>query len=216
MSQQVYIYGPDFSTFVRSVKLVCEEKGISYQSGYAPEGRELKFGSQQHLEIHPFAKVPVLLHDGHHVCESSSILRYLEAAFPEPSLQPGDLWQRTLVDQWCGIVAGYIDQAIVRKYLLEFSRPKGPDGTVSLERVEAALPDLRNAIALIEEQLGHGDYLCGEQFTLADALLAPMVHYLCPLPGVEKVLSPDSNIRGYVSRVLQRESGQRVLKPFGS
>jgi glutathione S-transferase len=62
MSDSVHIFGPQFSTFVRSVQLCCEEKGISSTVGAHIDGQRVEFHGPEHQALHPFGKVPVLLH----------------------------------------------------------------------------------------------------------------------------------------------------------
>lgn len=62
-TNSVHIYGPSFSNFVRTVMLVCEEKQISYTTGFEVNGSEIKYKSEQHFNLHPFGKFPVLLSD---------------------------------------------------------------------------------------------------------------------------------------------------------
>jgi len=40
--------------------------------------------SEEYLRRHPFARIPVLEHDGFRLYETQAILRYLDALFPQP------------------------------------------------------------------------------------------------------------------------------------
>ena len=169
---QIHIFGPQFSTFVRSVQLCCEEKGIPYTVGTGVNDQNVEFKGTQHLEWHPFGKVPVLLHGDRHLIETASICRYLDAEFEGPALQPDDPWLRAQVDQWSAMLSLYVDQALVRDYLLEFAFPKGEGGTVRMEKVREAEPEVMRVLALLEAQLGDGNYLVTDRFTIADAIVA--------------------------------------------
>lgn len=118
-----HILGPDFSTFARSVRLYCEEKTLEYTHGLQVDGSSIARHSAEHLALHPFGKVPVLLHGERQVFETTSICRYLDAAFPQSSLQPHDLAQRTEVDQWSAALALYVDDRLIRRYLLLIASP---------------------------------------------------------------------------------------------
>ena len=53
------IYGPALSTYVRTVRLVCEEKGAEYQLVEI----DIMTGahkSPEHLARHPFGRVPCI------------------------------------------------------------------------------------------------------------------------------------------------------------
>jgi glutathione S-transferase len=208
---EVQILGPQFSNFVRSVQLCCEEKSVPYQLGMQLDGSEVVFKSDQHLALHPFGKVPALKHGERTLIETATICRYIDSAFDGMSLQPEDLYQRALVDQWSHIIAGYIDQALVREYLLEFAFPKGEGGSIRMEKVAEQQPNVINMIRLLEKQIADNAFICGEQYTIADALLTPMLDYLEGLPHSAVLLPPESQLHAYLQRMRQRESGKKVL-----
>ncbi|MGM0701456.1 MAG: glutathione S-transferase family protein [Pseudomonadota bacterium] len=211
MSESVHILGPQFSNFVRSVQLCCEEKGIPYTLGFELEGEPLAFGGEKHLALHPFAKVPVLLHGERSLFETAPICRYLDANFDGPELQPHAPWQRAEVDQWSQALSGYVDQALVRHFLLEFVFPKGDGGSIRKERVEQATPEVVRMLNLLERQLEGQAYLVGEAFSMADAILAPMLDYLDGLPAGKPLMAEHPALESYLQRLRQRESSRRVL-----
>lgn len=211
MTATVQIVGPQFSTFVRSVQLCCEEKGIPYTLGAEVDGRPIVLHSPEHYALHPFGKIPILLHGERRLIETPSICRYLDAAFAGPGLQPVDPWLRAQVDQWTGVLALYIDQVLVRGYLLEFVFPKGEGGTVRQDVVAATEPDLARMLKLLDEQLAEGDYLVGDAFTIADAIAAPMLDYLLGLPAAEDVFAAVPRLASYVYRLRKRPSAAKVL-----
>jgi hypothetical protein len=68
------LYGPAFSTYVRSVRLALEEKGVDYNlveidflQGLMPT---------EQIERHPFVRVPAFEHDGFKLYETTAICRY--------------------------------------------------------------------------------------------------------------------------------------------
>lgn len=65
----VVIYGFAQSSYVRTTRLVCEEKGVAYE--LAP----VEFGSPAHLELHPFGKIPAFRHGDLVLHETSAIAR---------------------------------------------------------------------------------------------------------------------------------------------
>ncbi|XKE45253.1 glutathione S-transferase family protein [Halomonas organivorans] len=211
MSASVHIVGPQFSTFVRSVQLCCEEKGIPYTLGAEVDGRPVALHSPEHYALHPFGKVPILLHGERRLIETPTICRYLDGAFDGPALQPEAPWSRARVDQWTGVLAGYVDQALVRRYLLEFVFPKGEGGAVRQDAVAAAQPELARVLGLLEGQLAEGDYLVGDDFTIADAIAAPMLDYLLGLAAAEAFLAETPRLVAYIRRLQARPAATRVL-----
>jgi glutathione S-transferase len=209
--EKPHIFGPTFSTFVRSVMLCCEEKGIDYSVGLTLNGAEVPFKSEGHFSLHPYGKVPVLVLGEHRLFESASICRYLDEIFPGADLQPADPWQRARVDQLCAEVSGYVYQALVVGLLLEFAFPKGEGGAVRLDKVEQALPEAVRIIERLEDVLGGNAFIAGNGYTIADALLIPILDYLVRLPVADRVLSADSGLRRYIQRIQNRPASQGVL-----
>ncbi|MBY5942982.1 glutathione S-transferase family protein [Halomonas sp. DP5N14-9] len=207
----VHIVGPAFSNFVRSVVLVCHEKGIEHSVGMEVEGRRVELHSPEFKALNPFDKIPVLIHGERRLYESVAICRYLEGAFDGPDLLPRDDWTRAQVDQWCAALATQADQAIVRRYLLELVFPKGPNGEVREDRVREAAPEVARILTILEHQLAGRDFLVGDGFTLADALAAPMLDYLEATPPAASLMEAAPNTRAYVERLRSRPSGKAVL-----
>lgn len=208
---QIHIIGLSFSSFTRSVQLLCEELQLDYSLGTEYQGQAFSLGSSALKQINPFSKLPVLILDEQPIYETQSILRYLDNRFHEGLFQSKDLIHNTLIDQWCSAISTQIDSVIVRNYLLEFRFPKGKDGGPDRENIQRAIPKLVEIISLLEQQLAEQDWLLGDTLTLADFLLAPMLHYLVSGPNNADLIGPNSNLRAYVARWLIRPAGQRVL-----
>ncbi len=212
MQQAIQILGPTFSTFVRTVMLCCEEKDIRYQAGLSWDGNEIGFKSAERYALHPWGKVPVIKHQALTLYETASILRYLDDTFDGIALQPADPAQRALVDQWCGALSSYVDKALVRDYLLEFAFPKGENGAVRLAEVAQAEPAVKETLALLNTQLGEQSFLCGEQLSLADLMVLPMLDYLAGLPLGGGLLAEQPVLNAYLQRLRARPSARTVLQ----
>jgi len=79
------LYGTEFSTYVRSVRMAFEEKGAEYK---LHDVSVLKGEQKQaaHLSRNPFGTVPAFEHNGLEVYETSPILRYIDQVWPAPAL----------------------------------------------------------------------------------------------------------------------------------
>lgn len=205
----LHIYGPRFSSLVRSVRLYCLEKGLEVSVGMSVDGQPVPMHSPVHLVLHPFGQVPVLLHDGNKVFETLAICRYLDRAFPGCSLEPEDAATQTLVEQWASALITTVDTRLIRRYLLQVAGPgiAAPLEGAALAQAETAVDKTLDAL---ERQLGEQEFLCGARFSLADALLAPMLDYLTRIQGREW-LATRPGLMAYLQRLRQRPSGREVL-----
>ena len=71
---KITIHGLSPSTFTRTVRMGCHEKGIAYEMVDArPDTID---------PINPFRKIPAVTHGDLTLYESIAILRYLERVFP--------------------------------------------------------------------------------------------------------------------------------------
>jgi glutathione S-transferase len=118
----IIIHGDPRSTFCRSARMACVEKGISHRI------EPVDLSAESYRKIHPFAKMPAMDHGGFRLFEMSAIMRYVDENFDEPSLQPGDGKDRARMEQWISVNNDYIAGDVGRRYLLEYFMPSGPDG----------------------------------------------------------------------------------------
>ena len=68
-----------------------------------------------YLALHPFGRVPALVHDGFALYETAAITRYIDRAFPGPALQPAEPKALARMDQIIGIVDSYGYWPMVRQ-----------------------------------------------------------------------------------------------------
>jgi glutathione S-transferase len=92
--------------------LIClKEKGLDFVSHYVDL---LRF--EQHdpafVKINPNGQVPVLVHDGAVITESTVINEYLEDVFPEVPLRPADPVARARMRVWSKFVDEYFCPAL--------------------------------------------------------------------------------------------------------
>lgn len=203
------IVGPGFSTLVRSVRMYCLEKGLEVTFGLTVDGQPVAFGSAAHRRLHPFCQVPILLHGEQRVFETLAICRYLDREFPTGSA--ASRCDETEVDQWSNALITSVDQCLVRQYLLKIGGPR-PDRTLTAQAIAEARQRADATLAILETQLGDKPFLCGQHFSLADALLAPMLDYLAGIPGHEWRLTAP-RLAAYLARLQQRACGREVLTP---
>jgi glutathione S-transferase len=164
-SEVLRVYRVPFSTKVERVSLALAHKGLEVEwEDVDPADR----GPVERLSGQPL--VPVLVHDGHVIADSTVILGYLEELRPEPPLFPRDEARA----------------AELEVFLDWFNRIwKRPPNEIEAERGQAQ-PDaaridelgreLTGSLELFERILSGRDYLFGE-FSAADCAAFPFLKY---------------------------------------
>jgi glutathione S-transferase len=92
--------------------LLClKEKGLDFVSHYLNLA-EFEQHDPEFVKINPNGQVPVLVHDGAIICESTLINEYIEDVFPEPRLRPEDPVDRAHMRFWTKFVDEYFCPAL--------------------------------------------------------------------------------------------------------
>jgi len=210
------IYGPSFSNFVRSVMILCEENSLDYQTGYDSSGEFIEFKSEAHFALHPYGKLPVLTHGELVLPETASICRYIENLTAFKGGKSFTPQQVARIDAFSAITSIYLDKAIMRDYILEFAFPKGEDGKIRFDVATVAQAEVHKALDIIRGELTNSDTLLSgkeesPQLTVADALIAPMLHYISTLPAGFNLLTEYPELELYLANTMKRASCNKVL-----
>ncbi|RMF03457.1 MAG: glutathione S-transferase family protein, partial [Alphaproteobacteria bacterium] len=159
---ELTLVGVDLSTYVRTARLACEEKGVSYALEMDHIGSLADLQSEAHLRYHPFGRIPVMLHDGFRLFEASAICRYIDASFDGPALIPGERRQAALMEQWISASNDYVSPRVIRSYVLKYAFPQTEDGQPDRAAIEQALPQVRETLKILNTALEEGPYLLGQ------------------------------------------------------
>ena len=204
---ELEIVGPAASTYTRAVRMVCEEKSISYDLKQSPPH------SPDVDSIHPFGKVPVMRHGDFELCESKAIATYLDLSFPGPKLIPTNPRHAALTEKWVSLVNTKMDGVLVRTYLLNYIFPKGSDGSPDRKTIDAVTPEVIQEIDLLDRAVGKGGFLAGDSFTFADINLLPILAYLKNFPESGSAIAAAKDLSAYYQRHATRPSFERTTPP---
>ena len=166
--------------------MTCVEKGLSYE--LLPVAR----ASAEHYAMHPFARMPVLEHDGRFVTEGLAIMSYLDEAFDGPALQPADVDGRTRMREWMSRCGDCVFRDVVRLI------PRGRAPT------EEELATARAVLERVDELIGADQFLAGADVTLADLYLAPQISNA--REKAPELFAPLQALDGWFARVSERPS----------
>jgi glutathione S-transferase len=210
----VVLYGPVYSTYARTARLVLEEKGIAYRlhevDTLSGEGQK-----PEHLARHPWGKVPVLDDDGFSVFETAAITRYIDEAFPGPRLQATDAKQRARMVQICAVLDHYGWHPMVMRVFVQHIVAPMQGGTPDRAVIAEALPLAERALTVVESLMGGGDFLCGETISLADCHLVPILDYFARTDDGREVLARRPRLSAWWNRMEQRPSVVRTRPSLG-
>lgn len=171
----IELHGYQYSVYSWIARLALHEKGVGYNwVEVNPFAEDLP---ASYLATHPFKRVPTLNHAGFALYETGAITRYVDEAFDGPRLQPAGPRERARCSQIMSIVDSYAYWPLVRQVFSHgVFRP--------LMRLEANESEFRRGLAAaprvlaaLETIAGDEQYLCGNQLSLADIHLAPMIGY---------------------------------------
>lgn len=164
-----------YSVYARIVRIVLAEKAVAYDpvevDPFAPDR------DPAYLALHPFGRVPVLVHDGFALYETAAIGRYLNRVFPQPPLQPLDPRAAARMDQIIAVADSYGYWPLVRQVFSHavFRPALGVAGDT--QEVATGLVASRTVLAALEALTGTDAYLVGPQPSLADCHLGAMLAY---------------------------------------
>ena len=210
---KVIIYGSPNSTYVRSTRLACEEKGVAHELRAVGSNTIADLKTPEHKALHPFGRIPVMQHGDFTLFETSAICRYVDEAFDGPPLQPADLQERALMSQWVSAIKDYMVKDMVFDFVVQYAVPRGPDGQPDLDRIEAAKPRIRDHCEILDRALVGRTYLAGDGPSVADFLLTPIMHYVGNTPGGMPLFEGLDNLGRWWGAVSARASFKATVPP---
>jgi glutathione S-transferase len=204
---ELEIIGAPQSNFVRTVRIACSEKSVPCTLNAAfPHTPEVD-------AIHPFGKIPVMRHGDVTLAETKAICTYIDLAFEGPHLTPRDPVGAAKTEQWISLINTSFDPVLVRQYLMAYFFSGLPEGAPDRGKIDAATPKMREMFTILDSELGSRPYLAGAEFTLADAFLLPIVHYLKMMPESGEMLKASPNLGAWFERVSARPSAVETVPP---
>ncbi|MBV2215959.1 MAG: glutathione S-transferase [Diaphorobacter sp.] len=188
------------SNYYNKVKLALLEKGV-------PFSEELAWVGETDLAASPLGKVPYLKTDEGALCESTVMLEYIEAKYPQPALLPADPFAAAKVRELLRYLELHLELVARNLYPEAFF-----GGKVSDSAKEKTAQQLEKNIAAFAKLAKFSPYVAGDHFTLADC--AAIVH-LPLVSGATKIIYgrdflADLPVRDYLKAVGERPSVVKV------
>jgi len=190
------LHSHPLSTFAQRVRIALHEKGVDWEVDDLDfQAREHK--GETHLARHPYGKVPALTVADVAIFESTAILEYLEETHPQPPLMPATVEGRGCARSWmkaCDVYfANHVGTIVFPMRFL-------PENRWRKDEIEDARRRIARYLVALESQLT-GDWLVGDELTLADVCHAPFFQF----PRHLQVEHPPK-VAAWVERLLARPS----------
>ena len=180
--------------------ILLHEIGLDHDSKRVDlKAKTLEDGSN-YLDINPKGAVPALqLESGEVLTENAIILQYLgdRTSWPEVLPPMGDFRRYRVLE-----LVNFITTELHKRFSFLFNRE------ATDEFKEFVKADLSKKLDWIDNRLGDGPFLFGEDLTLPDAYLFVMTRWTDKLIGLDRW----SNLRAFYDRMLQRDSVRNVLR----
>jgi RNA polymerase-associated protein len=176
------------------VRIVLAEKGVSYEV----VSSDSRTRPEDLLELNPYGTVPTLIDRELALYEPNIIAEYLDERFPHPPLMP----------------VYPVARAKARLIIYRFDREWTPIirqlETGKVGETRAAEKELAAYISQLVPVFNSSPYFMGDEFTLVDCFIAPV---LWRLPSLGITFSPAETrvINKYADRLFQRDSFQASL-----
>jgi len=206
----VVLLGAAPSNHTWSVHMGLVEKGVAYTL------QDCRPRSAEALAVHPFGRIPALRDGDIEVFESSAILRYIDESFEGPgglTFQPNHIMGRVRCDQWVSAINSYLSDTMMRRYAMQYVFPKGAGGQPDRGVIEGALADMPAQLAALDKVYAHSDYLAGPSLSIADLMLAPILHYVGAMPEGAQLLAAAPNVRRAQALMSARPSFIATVPP---
>jgi RNA polymerase-associated protein len=176
------------------VRIVLAEKGVSYEViNIDSRGKP-----DDLLELNPYGTVPTLVDRELALYEPNIITEYLDERFPHPPLMP----------------VYPVARAKARLIIYRIEREWGPLikklETGKATETRAAAKELTAYLSQIMPVFSSSAYFLGDEFTLVDCCLAPIIWRL-PMWGITFTPADTKILNKYADRLFQRDSFQASL-----
>jgi len=198
------LYNQNGSHFASKCRIALYEKNAPVEIVPIPGG-DLK--SPEYLRIYPMGKTPAFAVNGLIIGESEVINEYLEEKFPQPPLLPKDLEARARARNFGRFVDLYLEPLF---YVL-FPQAIAPQKDHAF--IAKMLTEIAPRLDQLEAMMSSGPYAIGDEFTLADCSLAPLMFYAqltLQIFGAPPFADGRPRLAAWWSAVQQRPSVQRV------
>jgi glutathione S-transferase len=182
-------------TRAAGVLWTLEEVGEPYELRYV----DIMKGEQKSaalLALNPMGKIPILVDGDAVVTEVAAIALYMADRYASGRLAPRvDDARRAAYLRWSLFAPSVIEPGALAKL-----------GGWQYKPSQAGWGDHEAMVAAIDSAVGHGDYVLGDMFSIADVIFGGTLRYMARF----KMLTPSPAVAAYLERISARPACQRA------
>ncbi len=200
------LYNNNFSPNAKRVRVCANELGINLNV------IELDFKKgdnrkPEYVAKNPMGKIPTLEDDdGYVIWESPAILTYLASKNPQKNLLPTDARGRAETVRWMFWNASHLEAAV---YGVAFEKLVKPmlGAQADQTRIDACTKDFERYAPVLNAHLEGKQWICGDQFTIADISVAVVVEFAIP-SGLD--VNQFAHIKAWLGRISSRDAWKKA------
>jgi glutathione S-transferase len=225
------LYHNNISVCAQKVRIVLVEKNVPWVNRHLSlaKGEQL---TPEFKTMNPRGVVPVIVHDGNVIVESSVICSYLDEVFPDPPLTPTNPVERATMRLWCKLPDDILHMACatvsfaisfgwqlkqqmgagLEERLMKMPDPARRERQRALIEKGIEAPFFRDHIKVFEKtfsemeaQLGKTKWLACDAYSLADAEITPYVERIDRL-GLAAMWDNRPRLADWFKRIRARKS----------
>jgi glutathione S-transferase len=198
----IKLYGNPLSTCTRKVLCTLHETATPFEFVAVDFGKG-EHKQPPHLARQPFGQVPALDDDGFALYESRAMCRYIDGKAGD-KLTPRDLKGRARMEQWISVeTSNFTPHAMKFIYDEVFKRAQTP------EVLAEAGGKLDVCCGVLDKALTSSQFLCGDQFTLADIGYAPYLEYAMNT-AAKATIAKHPHVVAWWNRVAERPAWRKA------
>ena len=231
------LYHNNLSVCAQKVRIVLLEKNQAWTSHHLSlaKGEQL---TSEFKAMNPRGLVPVLVHDGNIIVESSVICTYLDEVFPNPTLSARTALERATMRLWCKLPDDILHTACATiSFAISFGQQLKKQAGAGLEERLMKMPDparrerqraliergietpffrdhikvFEKTIAEMEVQLAKTKWLASNAYTLADAEITPYIERADRL-GLAGLWENRPRVADWFTRIKARPSFRGIAE----
>ncbi|CAB3677332.1 glutathione S-transferase family protein [Achromobacter kerstersii] len=185
---------------------LCEELAIPYELKVYDRDPVTRLAPVEYKALHPLGTAPIITDGDIVLAESTAIVEYILAKYGNGSLTV-PATDPAFADYlyWFHFANGSLQPSLMRCMVL--SRAEVADDKPTMQFAQARR---KQALSLIDTQLGKTDYLAGNALTAADIIAVFSLTTMRMFYSFD--LSPYPNILAYLQRIGARDAYRRAMK----